>query len=255
MVPDCSCEVASCDMTCKQSGCHKEREGFVAEGLRRSWEMTRRGLDPKMIANIHDIVERNLSKMFAQLEASLADRVKEEVRKEFRKVKVEEVGFADQFVEPDAEPAKQPEVFAKDISNLVDARTELGFHDQLVEPDMETAEHLVMDDLVDVGGDLYVAEHLVMDDPIAVGGELCIAEHLVVSNEIAGLACIDGDVHVGVDVEFVVADARLVATSVDSLVADVNEVLLMKHYVQFVPGGEHANWMVEILVFDRVMQI
>ena len=58
-------------------------EGFVAEGLRRSWEMALRRLNPKMIVNIHDIVERNLSKKITRLEASLADRVKEEVRKEF----------------------------------------------------------------------------------------------------------------------------------------------------------------------------
>ena len=150
-------------------------------------------------------------------------------------------------MEPDAKPAEQQEVVAKDIPNLVDAGTEVGFHDQLVESDMETTEHLVMDDLVDVGGDLNVAEHLAMDDPIAIGGELSIAEH--------GLACIDGDLHVGADVEFFVTDAGFVATSVDSLVVDVNEGLLMKHCVQFVPRGEHANWMVEILVFDRVMQM
>ena len=46
------------------------------------WEMARRGLDPKMIAKIHDIVERNFSKMFARLDARA------------KKVKVEEVGFA-----------------------------------------------------------------------------------------------------------------------------------------------------------------
>ena len=60
--------------------------------------MALRGLDPKIIANIHDIVERNFSKMstrleasladrgkkvVAQFEASLVDRVKDEVRKEF----------------------------------------------------------------------------------------------------------------------------------------------------------------------------
>ena len=63
---------------------------------------------------------------------------------------------------------------------------------------METAEHLVMDDLVDVGGDLNVVEHLVVDDLVAIGGELCITEH--------GLECIDGDLHVGTNVEFFVAD-------------------------------------------------
>ena len=73
-------------------------EGFVVEGLQRSWEMALRGLDPKMITNLYDVVERKFSEMsarldvsladrskkvVAQFEASLADRVKDEVRKEF----------------------------------------------------------------------------------------------------------------------------------------------------------------------------
>ena len=41
----------------------------------------------------------------------------------------------------------------------------------------------------------------------------------------------------------------------DSLVADVGEGLLMNNYVHFVPRSEHVDWMVEILVFDRVMQM
>ena len=60
--------------------------------------MALRGLDPKMIMNLHDVVERKFSKMSTQLDASLAnrgkkvvaqfeasldDRVKDEVRKEF----------------------------------------------------------------------------------------------------------------------------------------------------------------------------
>ncbi len=55
--------------------------------------------------------------------------------------------------------------------------------------------------------------------------------------------------------EFVVAKAKFVATGVDLLVADENEVFLMKHYVQFVPGSEHADWMVEMLAFDIWMQM
>ena len=88
-----------------------------------------------------------------------------------------------------------------------------------------------------------------MDDPIAIGGELCAAEYLVVSNEIAGitsLACVDGFLHIATNVEFF-------TTSVDSLIVDVDEDFLMKHYVQFVLGSKHADWMVEILVFDRMM--
>ena len=55
--------------------------------------------------------------------------------------------------------------------------------------------------------------------------------------------------------EFVVVDVGFVATGVDSLVADVNEGLSMKHCVQFVPGSEHDNWMIEILVVDIWMQM
>ena len=218
-----------------------------------------------MITNLYDVVERKFSKMSTQLdaslvdrgkkvvtqfEASLVDRVKDEVRKVFRSClwswslpiwkrgvwpvkrlfherrwhsKVE-VGFVDQFMESHTEPAKKLEVVTKDIPYLVDAEMDIGFHDQLV-------------------------EHLVMDDPIAVGGELCAIEHLVVSNEIASvvsLACVDGDLHV-------VADVELVLSGVDSLVIDVDEDLLMTHYVQFILGSEHAGSMVEILMFDRVM--
>ena len=229
--------------------------------------MTLRGLDPKMIANLHDIVEKKFFEMSTQLDASLADqgkkviakfeaslvdRVKDEVRKEFRSYlwgwslpirkrvvwpvkrlvrerrwhsKVD-VGFVDQFVESDTEPAEQLEVVAEYIPNLVDVGMDIGFHDQLV-------------------------EHLVVDDPIVVGGELCATEHLVVSNEIAGvasLACVDGDLHV-------VANVELGFFGMDSLVIDVDEDLLMKHNVQFVLGSEHADWMIEILVFDSIMQM
>ena len=96
---------------------------------------------------------------------------------------------------------------------------------------------------------MEIAKHLVMDDPVAVGGELCVVEHLVVSNEIVGIAsfaCVDGDLHVVSDVVFIVA-------GMDSLVIDVDEDFLMKHYVQFVLVSEHANWMIDILFFDSMM--
>lgn len=209
--------------------------------------MPQRGLDPKVIAKIHEIVERNFSKMFARLDTTLANQAK--------MVKVEEVGFADQFVDLDAELVEQLEVAAEVIPNLVDVRVEVGFHDQFVESDMETVEHLVMDDLVDVGGDLNVVVHLAMDHLVVIGGELCIAEHLVVSIEIAGLVCIDGDLHVGANVEIVVADMGFVATTMDSLVANVDERLLLKHYVQFVPGSRYVDWVIQILVVDLWMQM
>ena len=113
--------------------------------------------------------------MLAQFEARLANQVKDEVRKEYHsclaswslpirkrviwpvkrlvrerrwhhKVEVEEVGFADQFVELDVEPTEQLEVVAKDIPNLVDVGMEISFHDQLVESDMEIAKQSIMDD-------------------------------------------------------------------------------------------------------------
>ena len=103
----------------------------------------------------------------------------------------------------------------KEILNLVDVGMEIGFHDQLVMSKMK------------------------------------IVKHLVVSNEIIGvvsLACVDGNL-------YVVADVELVFAGVDSLVADVDEGFLVKHYVQSVLGSEHADWMIEILVFDSMIQM
>ena len=97
--------------------------------------MAQRGLDTEMIVNLHDVVERNFSKMSTQLEASSVDQVKKGVRKEFcsylwswslliqkrvvwsvkrlvreriwhGKAKVEEVGFFYQFVESNTELTK-----------------------------------------------------------------------------------------------------------------------------------------------------
>ena len=41
--------------------------------------MALRGLEPKMITNIRDVVERNFSEMSTQLDASLVDRGKKVV--------------------------------------------------------------------------------------------------------------------------------------------------------------------------------
>ena len=100
---------------------------------------------------------------------------------------------------------------------------------------------------------MEIAEHLVMGDLVAIGGEFYVVEHLVVSNAMVGveiLAYIAEELHIIADMEFVATDVDFVTASVDSLVVDVDEDLLMKHYVQFVPGSEHADWMIEILVFD-----
>ena len=47
--------------------------------------MDPRGLDPKMIVNLHDVVERRFSEIFSQFETSLVDRVKDGVRKKFHR--------------------------------------------------------------------------------------------------------------------------------------------------------------------------
>ena len=43
--------------------------------------MALRGLDPKMIVNLHDIVEKKFSEMSIRLDASLVDRGKKLIAK------------------------------------------------------------------------------------------------------------------------------------------------------------------------------
>ena len=50
---------------------------MVAKGLRRSWKMALRGLDPGMIANLFDVVYRRFFEVSTWFEASLTDQVKE----------------------------------------------------------------------------------------------------------------------------------------------------------------------------------
>ena len=45
---------------------------------------------------------------------------------------MEEVGFVNQFLYLDVEPAEQLEVVAKDIPNLIDVGIKIFFHDQYV---------------------------------------------------------------------------------------------------------------------------
>ena len=80
---------------------------------------------------------------------------------------MEENGFVDQFMKSNAEPVEKFELVTEDIPNLVDTEMDIGFHDLLVGSDMEIVEHLVMDDLVVVGGDLYVAKHLLVSNETA----------------------------------------------------------------------------------------
>lgn len=144
---------------------------------------------------------------------------------------MEEVGFVNQFVDFDLEPTEQLEVVAEDLPNLFDVGIEVGFYVQLVGLDMEITKHLVVDDLVVFGGELYVVEHLI-ESNVIVG--------------VVSLAYVAKGLHMDAYRDFV-------ATGMDSLVVHVDEDLLMKHYLQFIPRSEHVVWMVKILVFDRIM--
>ena len=84
---------------------------------------------------------------------------------------------------------------------------------------------------------MEIVEHLVVDDLVVVRGDLYVTKHLVVSNEIVdvvSLACVGRDLHVAVD-------GRFIVVGMDSLVVDVDEGLLLKHYVQFVLGREYVD--------------
>ena len=107
-------------------------------------------------------------------------------------------------------------VVAKDIPILVNVGIEVDFHDHLARSDMEIVEHLVVADLVFVGDELYVAEHLFVRNEILV---------------VVSLACVDGYLHIAIDMNFFATDVEFVVAGVDSLVADVDEGLLKKHYV------------------------
>ena len=94
MVPNCSCEVAGCNLTFKQFEVVTRSVGRICcKGFTKIL-----GDGSERITNLHDVVERKFSKMstrldaslanrgkkaVAQFEACLADQVKDEVRKEF----------------------------------------------------------------------------------------------------------------------------------------------------------------------------
>ena len=110
--------------------------------------MALRGLDPKMIANLHDIVEKKFSKMstrldasladrgkkvIAKFEASLADRVKDEVRKEFRSYLWSwSLLIRKRVVWPVKRLVREKRWHSK---------VEVGFVDRFVESDIEPTEH------------------------------------------------------------------------------------------------------------------
>lgn len=71
-----------------------------------------------------------------------------------------------------------------------------------------------------------------MDDQDVFGDEFCVAEHIVVSNEtdcVMSLACVHGDLHISLDIEFFFA-------ILGSLVSDVDKDLLMKRMFSLVLG-------------------
>ena len=73
---------------------------------------------------------------------------------------------------------------------------------------------------------MEIAKHLVMDDLVSIGDELCVVENLVVSNEMVGVESL---AYVAKD--FFTTDVELFVAGVYSPVVDVDEDLLMKHYV------------------------
>ena len=62
-------------------------------------------------------------------------------------------------------------------------------------------------------------------------------------NEIAGVESL---AYVFANVEFVATDVELGDVGVDSLVVDVDEGLLLKHYIQFVLGCENVDWVTDM---------
>jgi hypothetical protein len=174
-----------------------------------------------------------------------------------------EVGFVDQCVESDTEPLEQLVVVAEELPNLVDAVVEIGFHDQLVESDMEIVEHLVVDNQVAKGDDPYVGDMDVVDMDVAGVDSLVVdvvedlhdtADLYVPDVDLLVVGMVE-DLHVSpiVDLSLHVADVDFMFDDIDGF--DKLQRLLARYYVQFVPGSEHADWMVDILVVDRWMQI
>ena len=52
---------------------------------------------------------------------------------------------------------------------------------------------------------MEIVEHLVVDDLVVVGGELCVVGHLVVSNEMVGveiLTYVSEELHISADMDF-----------------------------------------------------
>ena len=90
-------------------------------------------------------------------------------------------------MESNAEPIEQLANVVVEIPNVVDARIEIGFHDQLVMFNMEIAEHLVMDNQVAKGEDLYISD---MD---VVGVDSLVTDVVEDLHDIVDLCVLDVD--------------------------------------------------------------
>ena len=150
----------------------------------------------------------------------------------------------------------------EELPNLVD---ENCFHDQLVESDMEIVEHLVMDNQVVEGDDPYVSDMdvVVMDvadvDSLVVDvvEDLHDTADLYVPYVELLLVDMAKDLHVSLDADLIlhVVDMDFMFKGIVDAGCDQLQRFLVRHYIQFVSSSEHADWMVEILVVERWMQI
>ena len=131
--------------------------------------------------------------------------------------------------------------------------------------DMEIAKHLVMDNQVGEGEYSYVFYMDIVgmaitsvDSPIVdVLADLHdIADFYVPDVELLVVDMAeDLLVSLVADLSLRVADMDFMFDNIVVVGCDQLQRLLVRHYVQFVPESEHANWMVEILVVDKWMQI
>ena len=176
-----------------------------------------------------------------------------------------EVGFVNQCVESDTEPVEQLVIVFEELPNLVDVVVEIGFHDQLVESNMEIVEHLVMDNQVAKGDDPYVGDMDVIDMDVAGVDSLVVdvvedlhdTTDLYVSDVDLLVVDMVEDLHVApiVDLSLHVGDMDFMFEDIVVVGSDQLQRMLVRHYVQFVPGSEHVDWMVDIQVVDRWMRI
>lgn len=130
---------------------------------------------------------------------------------------------------------------------------------------MEIVEHLVVDNQVAKGDDPYFGDLDVVDMDVAGVDSLVVdvVEDLHDTTDLyvpdVDLLVVDmvKDLHVApiMDLSLHVGDMDFMFEDIVFVGSDQLHRMLLGHYVQFVPGSEHVDWMVEILVVDRWMQI